>query len=240
MFKKILTASLCALIFCCFSADLFAKNKYERAPLEKKSPKEVPVVEPLSSSCSSGDIHAVPPALDPAYRHKKKGQVEFYAFGGSYLGNTLDQTWTAGGKLFYHLNNTFAIGPSFSYARLLTDKSTRFGRAMETPNAYIADMELMVSNDAAFRSGNSLIKFDFYFTLGVGALSLNNAWEPTGMVGGGVKFYPGISWFALRIDVNNYLHVTEQPGRDNFDADVAFIGGISILLPPKPSAYEKK
>lgn len=184
------------------------------------------------------DIYAVPPILDPHYRHRKRGQFEFAPYGGGYLGNTVGQTWVAGGRIYYHINNAIAIGANYGFSRLMTDRSSTFGRSLNTRNMHVTNAEVVISNDAAFRSGKTLIEMDFYLTFGPGAVLINRNWEPAGMIGGGVKIYPGISWLALRIDVNNYLHFTEQPGEDRFDCDVLFLGGVSFLFPTNPSPYE--
>lgn len=197
-------------------------------------------VEDPGIETSDVDLNAIPPILDPEYRHRKKGQFEFAPYGGSYLGNTLDQTWVVGERIYYHFNNTYALGQNFAYTRLYPDRSSIFGKNMDNNNLYLFDVEMMFSNDAALRVGSSLVEMDFFGTLGVGPMKINSSWEPTGLIGGGIKIYPGISWLAVRIDVNSYLHYTPQPGPDRFDADVLFLVGLSFVFPTDPSPYEKK
>lgn len=185
------------------------------------------------------DIRAIPPILDPAFRQQKKHQFEFSPYGGAYLGNTVGQSWMAGTRLYYHFSNTVALGANYGFSRLLTDRSTRFGSALVNPNMQVVTIEAMFSNDAAIRAGDTIMQMDFYATLGVGPMYLNDQWQPAGLVGGGVKFYCGIPWLAFRIDVNNYIHNTSQPGKDIVDFDVTFLGGVSFLFPAKPSHHDR-
>ncbi len=176
---------------------------------------------------------AIPKALDPEYRHKKAGQFEVYPFGGSYLGAMIDQTWTAGAKIYLHLNNTVALGGSYSFSKLYSDATSSFGSTLNSDNLHIANFEMMVSNDVAMRVGKRVLEMDLYFTLGVGGMLMNEIWEPVGLAGGGLKIYTGLPWLAARVDVNNYIHATPLPGRESIDCDTVFIGGFSFLFPIK-------
>ena len=80
------------------------------------------------------------------------------------------------------------------------------------------------------RLGSVLIELDLYLTLGAGAIQLDGDWDALGVVGGGLKAYPGISWLAIRIDVNNYLHRVRKPAGDTVDMDPSFSLGVSFLL----------
>lgn len=184
------------------------------------------------------DIHAIPPILDPHYRHRSKNQFEFSPYGGGYLGNTVNQTWNAGARLEFHINNTYALGVNYGFSRLMADESSTFGSSLKNKNLHLTDFHFMVSNDTAFRSGKHLIEMDFYATLGLAAMYISGQWQPAGMIGGGVKMYTGVPWLAFRVDVNSYLHFINQPGSDRFDGDIVLLGGISFLFPVNPSQYE--
>lgn len=198
-----------------------------------------PGSEPQEIDISEEDLRGVPPILDPGYRHRKNNQFEFYPYIGAYVGATVDQTFAVGARLLYHFNNTWAIGANYSYSKLLTDRSSTFGQSITDTNMHIANAEVVISNDAALRVGKKVVELDFFMTLGAGSIKLNETWEPAGLIGGGVKVYPGKSWVVFRVDVNNYLHMTAKPGHDPFDFDVEFIGGVSFLFPTNPSPYEK-
>ncbi len=168
----------------------------------------------------------LPAILNPALRYQKARQLEISVSGGNYLGATLGQTWMVGSRVFYHLSNAWALGGEYGYAH------PSFGIGLQSASMHIANLECMFSSDAAIRVAQRALEMDFFITTGVGAMHINNTWEPDGLIGGGVKFYPGPSWLAVRIDVNNYAHYTTQTGAPRFDFDVTFQGGISILLPP--------
>lgn len=196
-------------------------------------------VSPNASDDAALDINKVPPILDPEFRHRKQHQFEFSVYGGSYLGDTLGQTWIVGPKAYYHFNNTVAVGAAYGFSRLLTDDTSGFGSSLNNHNMHLVDAEASLSNDAAFRVGKKLVEMDFYLTLGAGSLIIDSKWEPVGLIGGGIKIYPGIPWLAFRIDVNNLLHYVNWPNDSQFDCDVLFLGGISFLFPSNPSPYEK-
>lgn len=189
---------------------------------------------------SKEELKKVPPILDPQFRHRKKYQLEFSPYGGAYLGNSFGQTWAAGARQYFWLNNTTGLGVNYGITKLLTNRGTPFGSSLTDTFVQAITAEAAFSNDAALRVGTSLIEMDFYMTLGVGAMEINSNWEPTGLIGGGVKVYTPLPWLAFRIDVNNYAHMTPQPGKDPFDFDVTFLGGVSFLFPTNPSPYEKK
>jgi len=180
------------------------------------------------------ELLPMPDVLEPEFRTKQPVQFELSPFAGSYLGNTAGQTWTAGMKTYVHANSTFSFGVRYAYAELLTDRTTRFGGSLTTNNLHVIAGETMISNDVAMRAGRSIMEVDFYLTLGVGVIYINADWQPTGVIGGGAKFYTPLPWLAFRVDVDNYAHYTDLPGgEDNFDFDVTFTGGVSILIPPK-------
>lgn len=186
------------------------------------------------------DFESVPPVLDPLHRHDKNNQVEFVAFGGSYLGDNIGQTWLAGGKLYYWFNNTIGFGTNYSYSKLLTNRNSPFGSSLRDSNMHALDGEVIFSNDVAMRVGESLIQIDFFGTLGVGAMYLNQSWELMGNIGGGAKFYTGIPWLAFRIDLNTYVHNVSLPGKDSIDFDMIITGGLSFMLPSRKTPYEQK
>ena len=194
----------------------------------------------LDTSEPETNIHAIPPILDRDYRHRKKNQFELYLNGGAYLGNSIGQTWVAGTKMTYWLNNTIGLGVNYSFSKLLTNRNSPFGSVITDPNMHAMSGQVVLSQAAALRTGKRVLEMDFFAMIGMGAMRLNNQWEPMGEIGGGVKFYTGLPWLAFRIDVDNYVHNTPQPGKDSIDFDVMLMGGVSFLFPSRPSPYEKK
>ncbi|MDD5306795.1 MAG: hypothetical protein PHU25_05685 [Deltaproteobacteria bacterium] len=177
-----------------------------------------------------GATKALPPVLDPACRHRKDLQAELSLFGGSYLGASLGKSFLAGGRSYFHIDRMFAVGASYGFTRLFIG-NRRFGETIEDRNVHLLSGELAISNDIAMRMGRQLLEMDLYLTLGAGALRLNEEWEALGVLGGGVKFYTGLPWLAVRLDVNTDMHGTHGA----FDADFTVVAGLSLLFPARPS-----
>ncbi len=216
MKKFLLLIVLIGIIACPFVS--FAATEFTETETEFKETVEV---DPLHK------------AVDHRYRASKHLQSELNLFGGDYLGDETHNSWMVGARYYLHLNNTFAVGASYIYTPIVADMSSAFGQSLRTKQQHIIDAELMISNDAAFRAGSSIIECDLYFTLGVGVFRVNRQNKPVGMIGGGMKIYTGLPWLAFRVDVNSYLHPTPNPGGDHFNADVAMMGGVSFLFPKR-------
>ena len=178
-------------------------------------------------------LHAeteIPNVLNPDFRINSTPHFELIPYGGSYLGSSVGQTFITGAKAYYHLDSTWAFGTNFGYAYLMTDGRNNFGGILQDDNLYLGDIEATISNDVAMRVGRSLVEIDFYLTLGAGMMRINNYNEPMGVIGGGAKLYTGLDWLAFTVDVMNYAHYTDQPGKDTFDFDVTFTGGLCFMF----------
>ncbi len=172
-------------------------------------------------------------ALDRRYRFQKQHQSELGLRGGAYLGNQTRTSWFAGGYYYFHINNTFALGATYSYSPIEVDSNSTFGKSLKTKETHLMDAEVMISNDAAFRAGKSIVECDLYFVLGVGSIWINRHYEPMGTVGGGMKVYTKWPWLVPRIDVNSYIHPTPNDSGTTYDADIATILGLSFVFPTK-------
>ena len=179
---------------------------------------------------------AIPPILDPAHRHPKWLLLEVTPYAGTYVGRSSGSRFIAGGKAWLHLGGMFAVGADYGYVRLETGAPSPIP-AESDPNAHYVAGEVALSNDVAMRLGKMLLEMDLFLTLGAGAARLQGAWEALGVVGGGVKFYTGLSWLALRLDVNTYLHNTALPSGDRVDADASVAFGVAFLLPPRAATW---
>ena len=179
---------------------------------------------------AAGDLHE---ALDRRYRFSKHLQSEASLYGGDFLGDETHNSWDVGAKYYLHLNNTFAIGAAYAYTPIYTDFSSTFGKSLRTKKQHIIDGEMMIANDAAFRAGNSIVECDLFLTIGAGTMWINRHYEPLGVIGGGLKIYTGVPWFALRFDVNTYIHPTPNPTGDTINADMSINLGASFLFPQR-------
>jgi outer membrane beta-barrel protein len=176
--------------------------------------------------------------VDRRYRLSKRLQNELGFFGGGYLGDETHNSWVVGGRYFLHLNNTFALGASYSYTPVITDWSSTFGQSLRTKQQHLIDGEVMISNDAAFRAGNTIVELDLYFTLGLGVIRINQQNMPMGIIGGGAKFYTGYPWLTVRFDVNSYIHPTPNPNGDTLNSDMSILAGVSFLFPQRKPPEE--
>jgi hypothetical protein len=171
--------------------------------------------------------------LDRRYRFAKKFQSEFGIFGGDYLGDEWYNTWDVGARYYFHLNNDFAVGAEYFYSPIRADGTGNFGKSLTTKTTHTVTGAFIYSNDAGFRAGNSIVECDLMLTVGGGMMEINGQWKPTALIGGGIKIYTPLPWFAVRFDVNSYLHPTPKPGGNAFNADMAINLGFSFLAPIK-------
>lgn len=200
---------------------------YEYGTRKKMEQEEKPQKQRLIDLSEYG----IPPILDPNYRSPKKGKIELAPYISSYLGDQIGQTWLAGGRIYYNLTNYASLGANYGVGKLYAGPSSDFGRGLKSDWFHVTNAELLLSNDVALRAGKTIIELDLFMTLGVGAMWLNQYWKPLGVVGGGVKAFLGEPWFAIRVDVVNYIHEVPRPPSNPIDCDVVFMGGISLFLP---------
>lgn len=181
---------------------------------------------PAASAPCPDTLRGIPPALDPKYRHRKDLQVEAGIFGGTYLGATLGGTFLSGARVAFHVDGMWAVQVEYDYSR--------WGDAKLDRNVHHLTAAALISNDLAVRFGRTVVPMDLYLTLGVGATRLDAVWEPLGRVGGGVKFYTGVPWLAVRIDLDTWIH----PVAGHVDSDISLALGLSFLFPASPAPLE--
>jgi hypothetical protein len=170
------------------------------------------------------DLRAVPPALDPRYRHDKALQVEAGIFGGTLLGRTIGSTFLTGARAAFHVDGTWAVMAEYGYSRW----------SGADPNRHLLTAATTISNDIAMRIARSVLHLDLFLTLGVGAVRQEDRWRPIGRIGGGMKLYPGLPWLAVRIDLDTWVH----PIGGRVDTDISLALGVSFLFPSRPAPLE--
>jgi hypothetical protein len=176
---------------------------------------------------------SIPRILDTAYRHPKRHQLELTIFGGSYLGAHLKSSWLAGVRAYFHFDHMFALGAAYGTSQLAPSARENFGGAFDERTVHFVDGELSISNAVAMRVGKTLLELDLYLTVGAGAMRLNANWEFLGVIGGGIKVYTPVSWLAVRVDLNTFLHRTRRLDVSSIDGDITLTLGLSFLLPPR-------
>jgi len=172
-------------------------------------------------------------SLDRRYRFPKHMQSEISVFGGDYLGDEWLNTWDAGASYHLHINETLAVGAAYTVSRIRDDASSSFGKSLTSKMTHLADAELMIGNNCAFRVGRSVIDCDLFATLGGGGIWINGMWEPLGIFGGGMEIFLPMPWLALRVDVDSVVHPTPKPEGNSINADVMFNLGVSFLFPTR-------
>lgn len=163
-------------------------------------------------------------------RVPKANKLSLQAYGGSYLGASVGSSYLVGSRILFFVSRMVGLGVAYGRSELADghDLGDVRSSAIDVLNG-----QLELSVDAAVRfTRHSVLQIDLYGIFGAGAMRLADTWEATGVIGGGVRAYTGLSWLAIRIDVINYLHRTRRPQGGRFDSDVAFTLGPSLLLPP--------
>ena len=188
------------------------------------------VSAPESVAVASGPSPPPPSTdaiLDPPNRRLRGNQVALDAFGGSMVGRAIGQSFLVGGRLTYFPIRQLGIGAAYGFSRGIGGLSTVRGRSV-----HFAHGQLELPLASALRVGRKkVLEIDVFGEAGAGALYVARAWEPMGVIGGGVRLYPRVRWLAVRIDAVTFLHDTRRPMGKAFDTDVAFTLGLSVLLP---------
>jgi hypothetical protein len=173
-------------------------------------------------------------------RPHKKFLSELTIFGGDYLGDEWHNTWDVGAMYTLHFNETFGASAAYTYSQLDYDASGNFGRSVTDDNVHMGNGALVINNDCAFRAGKSIIECDLFMTVGGGGIKVNRVWEWMIVIGGGMRIYTPLKWFAVRFDVNSYLHPTPNPTGNTFDSDIAMNLGLSFIIPAKKQEEEMR
>ena len=222
---------ICCVLVVCVALPLRADPSSEKVSSESESKEVQEETAEEGSSDEEEEPASLHEALDRRYRFNKQWQSELGLLGGDYIGDAWLNTWDVGARYYLHLNNTFAIGAAYLYSPIRADSTSVFGQSLRTKHAHLIDGEIRISNDCAFRAGDSIIECDLYLTLGGGAIYINRFWKPMVVIGGGMKVYTPAPWFAVTFDANSYLHPTPKPTGSSFNADMVINAGVAFLFP---------
>lgn len=191
-------------------------------------------------SRSNPDIkkHKVIHELPSKHRPVKHFLNEFVVTGGNSLGDEWRNTWDIGGTYSLYFNKTFGIAAGYLYSPLVYDANSSFGQSITTDATHSAHGELIINNECAFKAGNSLIECDLFMTFGGGAIQINDMWKFLILIGGGIRIYTPLEWFALRFDVTSFMHPTPNPAGNTFNSDIALNMGLSFFIPTSSKKKE--
>lgn len=196
-----------------------------------------PTTSASPATSASHGLGGVAGILEADQRYRRQHQLAVQAYGGSYLGPSAGSSFITGARLLYWVTRMIGVGAGYSYAQLAGSHDLG---PVSSRQLHIINGQLELSMDASLRlSSSTVLEADLFGTFGGGAIWIADGWRPTGLIGGGLRVYPGPDWLAIRVEVLNWLHMTPLPGGDSFEADLAFTLTLSFLVPPRQAAWRR-
>jgi hypothetical protein len=181
--------------------------------------------------CPQSDC--IPAGLQFKTRKAQARWIEFEPYFGEYLGNTLHNSYVAGGRFALRVAQAMSVGAEFNYSHIYFDPAGNFGRSVTTRNQYYTDAFFTYAFPVLQRAGKTVEEADLYTTLGIGDMHINGKDRIMGLIGGGFKIYFKQKWLALRFDVNTYMYSIPKSTGSAFVDDWNFTLGPSLLFIPK-------
>jgi outer membrane beta-barrel protein len=161
---------------------------------------------------------------------------ELTVWGGYYVSDLFDGTWTAGGAYTYHMTEDLAVEASGSYTRLTSSGGPELERTftvlMNKPRGervFSADL-IWAPAHAKMRLGGSITHFDFYLALGGGIVDSVLSEDLAGNGGFGLKFFLGHA-FAIRFDVRDFVYRQSLLSQVMLVNDLTATLGLSVYIP---------
>jgi outer membrane beta-barrel protein len=180
----------------------------------------------------------VPRMFQKALRH------ELSAMGGWFAADLADGAPIYGGAYTFHFSEDLGLEASYfrtrqSY-RLLEAVVDRQQGLVQLEDVETTTQQLFMGHlvwSLAYGKvrwlGGAIGRFDFYLSLGAGAID-DRRGSPglTGSGGVGMKFYL-TEWFALRADFRDHVHSQRAPalGVDQVVNDISAMLGLSLFIP---------
>lgn len=178
----------------------------------------------------------VPRLFQKALRH------EVSALGGWFAGDLSDGAPLYGGAYTFHF--TEDLGLEAAYLRSREHYDLLEAIAASSPQTALVSN---VNNPIQFFTGNvvwslaygkvrwmggAIGRYDFFVSLGGGAIVQPGDVGLTGSGGFGLKFYL-TQWLALRLDVRDLVHEQKRAalGVEKIVNDITATGGLSVFLP---------
>ncbi len=227
-------------VFIVTSTTAFAMTppKKKAVPAETQSSEEAITPSPPQGATETTDD--LPDVLDHRERPSRNYIGEFDVFFGDYLGDETKNTWGTGGRALLHVNHLISFGAEYVYAPMSVDASSVFGTPNYNKNQHIVSGQVIFNNEAAIAFGRKSTPLDLYLTVGGGMMNINNQWKWLAVVGGGLKIYVGPEWFALKFDVNSYIHPIPKASGDSINGDMAIWLGTAFHFPNKKAEAKKE
>ena len=161
---------------------------------------------------------------------------ELTAWGGYYVSDLFDGTYTVGGAYTYHMTEDLAVEASGSYTRLTSSGGPELERTFavlqgkpRNEKIFAADL-IWVPAHAKMRLGGSITHFDLYLALGGGIVDSVLSEDLAGNGGFGLKFFLGHA-FAIRFDVRDFVYRQSLLAEVLWVNDLTATVGLSVYIP---------
>jgi outer membrane beta-barrel protein len=161
---------------------------------------------------------------------------ELTAWGGYYVSDLFDGTYTVGGAYTYHMTEDLAVEASGSYTRLTSSGGPELERTFSvlmgkprSERVFSADL-IWVPAHAKMRLGGSITHFDFFLALGGGIVDSVLSEDLAGNAGFGLKFFLGHAW-AIRFDVRDFVYRQSLLSEVMLVNDLTTTVGLSLYIP---------
>jgi outer membrane beta-barrel protein len=179
----------------------------------------------------------VPRQFRKALRH------EISPMGGWFAGDMADGAPIWGGAYTFHFTEDLGLEASYfrttqKYA-LLEAIDDRQGSLIDIVESERVPMQLFLGHlvwSLAYGKvrwlGGAIGRFDFYTSLGAGAIVEPGSQGVTGSGGLGMKFYLA-EWLAFRLDFRDHVRAQKRVslGVEKVVNDVSAMGGLSVFIP---------
>jgi outer membrane beta-barrel protein len=174
---------------------------------------------------------------------KKSLRHELSAMGGWFAGDLSDGAPIWGGAYTFHFTEDLGLEASYLHTRehfeLLDAIIARqqglvdIVKSPDTPiNFFMGHLVWSLAYGKVRWMGGGISRYDFYLSLGGGAITQAGDIGLTGSGGFGMKFYL-TEWLALRWDVRDAVHQQKRVelGVEKIVNDITATGGLSLFIP---------
>jgi outer membrane beta-barrel protein len=161
---------------------------------------------------------------------------ELTAWGGYYVSDLFDGTYTVGGSYSYHMTEDLAVEASGGYTRLTSSGGPELERTFAVlqgkPRRQLTfDADLVwAPAHGKMRLGGQINHFDLYLVAGSGVVDSVLSENVAGNAGFGLKFF-GRRAFAVRLDVRDHVYRQQLLSQVMWVNDLTATVGLSLFLP---------
>jgi outer membrane beta-barrel protein len=161
---------------------------------------------------------------------------EIGVWGGYYVSDLFDGTYTYGGAYAYHMTEDLAVEASGGYTQLTSSGGPELERTFavlqgKPRRELMFDADLIwVPAHAKMRLGGAITHFDLYVAAGAGVVDSALSRDLAGNAGLGLKFFLGRA-VAIRVDVRDHLFRQQLLARTALVNDLTTTLGVSVFLP---------